>query len=98
MFKLLFPSSRLTISEFSFFALLLLLLFESPFFSVTSGGLGATRQKCCSISLKSMMLCLFFSKVLATFVQILFLPKILLTGNLFQARVFILFLGFGVSC
>merc|ERR1719150_505709 len=93
MFKLRFPSSRL-ISEASFLDLLLLL--ESPF-STTSGGLGATRQKCCSMSLKSMMVSFCFSNFFATLVQMLFLPKILLTGSLLQARVFILFLGLGVS-
>ena len=34
---------------------------------------------------------------MATLVQMLFLPKILLTGSLLQLKVFILFLGFGVS-
>ena len=38
-----------------------------------------------------------FSKVFAIFVHMLFLPKILFTGSLFQANVFILFFGFGVS-
>ena len=38
-----------------------------------------------------------FSNVFAIFVQMLFFPKILFTGSLFQAKVFILFFGFGVS-
>merc|ERR1719500_1795744 len=49
------------------------------------------------MSRKSIGADLSFSKVFAIFVQMLFLPKILFTGSLFQANVFILFFGFGVS-
>merc|ERR1719205_556878 len=49
------------------------------------------------MSRKSMGADFSFSKVFAIFVHMLFLPKILFTRSLFQANVFILFFGFGVS-
>merc|ERR1719278_2141100 len=95
MFRLLFPSSRFT-SDISFF------FFSptpfSPFPSPeASGAFGATRQNRFSMSRKSIGADLSFSNVFAIFVQMLFFPKILFTGSLFQANVFILFFGFGVS-